>query len=497
MPHLPESMVEKIMNNLTSNRDRNSASLVNKLWYTVDGNSRRTVYVSNCYAVSPSRVIDRFPNLRSLILKSNSGISYPRFDSNDWDGTVDPWIDAMCRNCPLLEELRLKRMIVSDQNLDVISTRFPNFKSLVLSSCSGFTIAGLSAIASNCSKLEQLEVERCDITDHTGVWLRSFPESLSSLVSLNISCIKGEVNPTDVSQLVARCPNLTTLSLRKTVSLDTVRRILMKSPQLVHLGVGSTLQNSLRSFLQLSLSLNNRESIQSLEFFHRIPKMLLHVFYPVCVNLVFLNVRFAAILPSIELINFIKKCTKLRRLWVRGGCIGDEGLEAVSNTCKNLEDLRVYPGTKGYSVTEVGLTAISTGCQKLKTLTYFCSQMTNTALVTFSKNCPNVTRFKLIISTPKQPDHTTLQPFDHGFGAIVQSCKGLVKLTASGLLTNDVFLYIGMYAERLEVLSVPGGCESDDAGMQYVINGCKNLKKVKNITASDFGDAQSANIYEY
>lgn len=168
-----------------------------------------------------------------------------------------------------------------------------------------------------CRNLEQLDVERCVVTDDTTQWLRSFPESLSSLVSLNISCIKGIVNPTDVSQLVARCPNLTTLSLSKSVSVDTIRRILIKSPQLVHLGVGSTtIHNTQRSFLQLSLSLHNRKSIQSLTLFHRIPTMLIRAFYPVCMNLVFLNVRFGTSLPSIELVNFIRQCTQLKRLWV-------------------------------------------------------------------------------------------------------------------------------------------------------------------------------------
>ncbi|KAJ0724848.1 putative leucine-rich repeat domain superfamily, transport inhibitor response 1 [Helianthus annuus] len=497
MPHLPESLLEIIINNLTSNLDRNSASLVNKQWYRIDRNTRRTVYVSNCHAVVPTRVIERFPNLRSLVLNGRSGVVYPRFVDNDWDGTVDPWVKVMSERCPMLEHLKLKRMVVSDQMLQMVSTCFRGFKSLVLCSCSGFTIVGLSAIASNCRNLERLEVERCAVVDHTGQWLRCFPETLSSLVSLNISCIRGLINPTDLSQLVARCPNLSTLSLRKTVSIDTVRRILMKSPQLVHLGVGCTLQNTQTSFLQLSLSLHNREPIQSLTFFHRIPTMLLHALYPVCSNLVFLNVRFAASLTIVELVNFIKKCTTLRRLWVRGDCIGDEGLEAVSNNCKNLEDLRVFQGGGGgIVVTEVGLTAISIGCQKLKKLTYCCSQMTNSALVTFSKNCPDITRFKLIISTPKHPDHTTLQPFDHGYGAIVESCKDLKKLTASGLLTNDVFLYIGMYAERLEVLSVPSGCESD-AGIEYVFNGCKNLKKVEINTFSFLDDALSAHIYDY
>ncbi|GJW03518.1 hypothetical protein Tco_1562374 [Tanacetum coccineum] len=46
--------------------------------------------------------------------------------------------------------------------------------------------------------------------------------------------------------------------------------------------------------------------------------------------------------------------------------------------------------------------------------------MTNAALVTVSKNCPNITCFKLIASTPNQPDHLTLQSFDYGYGAADQ-----------------------------------------------------------------------------
>lgn len=45
----------------------------------------------------------------------------------------------------------MKRMVVSDETLVLISTAFPNFKSLVLISCVGFSGNGLDAIATNCS----------------------------------------------------------------------------------------------------------------------------------------------------------------------------------------------------------------------------------------------------------------------------------------------------------------------------------------------------------
>ena len=49
-----------------------------------------------------------------------------------------------------LEELRLKRMVVSDESLELLSRSFVGFKSLVLVSCDGFTTDGLASIAANC-----------------------------------------------------------------------------------------------------------------------------------------------------------------------------------------------------------------------------------------------------------------------------------------------------------------------------------------------------------
>lgn len=182
--------------------------------------------------------------------------------------------------------------------------------------------------------------------------------------------------------------------------------------------------------------------------------------------------------------------TKYLNLFQVLDCIGDKGLMVVSSTCKELQELRVFPsdpyvgGNAG--VTEEGLVSVSSGCPKLHSLLYFCQQMTNAALSTVAKNCPRFTRFRLCILDPKKPDHVTSLPLDEGFGAIVQSCKDLRRLSLSGLLTDQVFLYIGMYAERLEMLSVAFAGDSDK-GMNYVLNGCKNLRKLE-IRDCPFGD---------
>lgn len=171
-------------------------------------------------------------------------------------------------------------------------------------------------------------------------------------------------------------------------------------------------------------------------------------------------------------------------------CIGDKGLEVVASTCKDLQELRVFPsdlnGVGHAAVTEEGLVAISIGCPKLHSLLYFCQQMTNAALITVAKNCPNFIRFRLCILDPTRPDPVTAQPLDEGFGAIVQACKNLRRLSLSGLLTDQMFLYIGMYAEQLEMLSIAFAGDSDK-GMLYVLNGCKKLRKLE-IRDSPFGN---------
>ena len=171
-------------------------------------------------------------------------------------------------------------------------------------------------------------------------------------------------------------------------------------------------------------------------------------------------------------------------------CIGDKGLEVVASKCKELQELRVFPsvpfGIGPAAVTEKGLVAISMGCPKLHSILYFCQQMTNAALITVAKNCPNFIRFRLCILDATKPDSDTMQPLDEGFGAIVQSCKHLRRLSLTGLLTDKVFLYIGMYAEKLEMLSIAFAGESDN-GMVYVLNGCKKLRKLE-IRDSPFGN---------
>ncbi|BFG27181.1 hypothetical protein CerSpe_134550 [Prunus speciosa] len=490
MNYFPDEVIEHIFDSVTSHKDRNAVSLVCKSWYRIERFSRGRVFIGNCYAISPERVIERFPGLKSLTLKGKPHFADFNLVPHDWGGFLQPWVEALVDSRVGLEELRLKRMVVSDETLELLSRSFLNFKSLVLVSCEGFTTDGLAAIAANCRFLKELDLQENDIDDHRGQWLSCFPENCTSLVSLNFACLKGEINLAALERLVARSPNLKVLRLNRAVPPDTLQKVLMRAPQLVDLGTGSyALDPDSETYNKLKATILKCKSIKSLSGFLEVAPRCLPAIYPICSNLTSLNLSYAPGVHGSELIKLIRHCGKLQRLWILD-CIGDKGLGVIASTCKELQELRVFPsdpfGVGHAAVTEEGLVAISAGCPKLHSLLYFCQQMTNAALITVAKNCPNFIRFRLCILDPTRPDAVTMQPLDEGFGAIVQACKNIRRLSLSGLLTDQVFLYIGMYAEQLEMLSIAFAGDSDK-GMLYVLNGCKKLRKLE-IRDSPFGN---------
>ncbi|KAL2939649.1 Protein AUXIN SIGNALING F-BOX 3 [Bienertia sinuspersici] len=483
MNYFPEEVLEHIFDFVTTNQDRNSVSLVCKTWFKVERESRSRVFIGNCYAISPERLIGRFPRLRALTLKGKPHFADFNLVPYDWGAYVYPWIKALAKGCPSFEELKLKRMVVTDESLELLSKSCLNFKSLVLVSCEGFTTDGLAAVASNCRYLRELDLQENEVDDRKGHWLSCFPENCTSLVSLNFACLKGEVNLAALERLVSRSPNLKSLRLNRAVPLETLQKILSKAPQLTDLGTGSFIHDpKSETFNNLKNAVSKCESIKSLSGFLEVAARCLPAVYPLCSNLTTLNLSYAPGISGVELTQLILQCKNLQRLWILD-CIGDKGLAVVADTCKELEELRVFPSDPyapgdAAAVTEEGLVAISSGCPKLNSVLYFCHQMTNAGLITVAKNCPNFTRFRLCILDPIKPDPITGEPLDEGFGAIVQSCKQLKRLSISGLLTDKVFLYIGMYAMKLEMLSVAFAGDSDEA-MINVMNGCKKLRKLE------------------
>ncbi|KAL5712791.1 GPI-anchored mannoprotein [Ranunculus cassubicifolius] len=493
----PQEVIEHIFSFLKSDEDRNTISLVCKAWYEIDRWSRKVVFIGNCYALSPRILISRFPELRSVSMKGKPHFADFNLVPEGWGGFLYPWISAMVEAYPLLEELRLKRMVVTDECLELISKSFKNFKVLVLTSCEGFSTDGLAAIAANCRNMKELDLRECEVDDRNSHWLTHFSEYCTSLVSLNFACLDVEVNFSALERLVGRCTNLKTLKLNRSVPLEKIPNLLRRAPQLTDIGTSAFSADILPELhSNLVGAFAGCKELNSLSGFWEVVPAYLPVVYSTCSRVVNLNLSYATI-PSADLIKLITQCKNLQHLWVLD-YIEDTGLEAIAASCKELSELRVFPSDphgleQNVSLTENGLVSVSEGCPKLHSVLYFCHRMSNAALFTIARNRPNFTRFRLCIIDQHTPDYLTKEPLDTGFGAIVQNCKDLQRLSMSGLLTDRVFEYIGAHAMKLEMLSVAFAGDSD-LGLHHVLSGCQNLRKLE-IMDCPFGDeALLANV---
>ncbi|KAH9605863.1 hypothetical protein KSS87_007105 [Heliosperma pusillum] len=478
----PEEVLEHVLSFIESHSDLNSVSLVCKTWYEVDRWCRRKIFVGNCYAVDPTYAIRRFKDVRSLTIKGKPHFADFNLVPDGWGAHSFPWIYGFSVGFPGLEELRFKRMVVTDEGLELIGNKLRNFRVLVLCSCDGFSTNGLASIAANCRNLRTLDLCESEVDDRSGNWISDFPDTYTSLESLNIACLTSELRFCSLERLVARCPNLKSLRLNRAVPLEKLAILLEKAPQLVNFGTGSFLTElSTEAYSKLTKAFTGCKSLKGLSGLYDVVPNYLPALYPVCSGLTSLNLSYATI-HSPDLIELVGHCPSLQRLWVLD-YIEDSGLEMLAQTCKDLRELRVFPSEPyiqepNVCLTEQGLVSVAMGCPKLQSILYFCRQFSNEALCTIAKNRPNLTRFRLCIIEPQCPDYLTNQPLDDGFGAIVEHCKDLRRLSLSGLLTDRVFEYIGTHAKKLEMLSLAFAGESD-LGLHYLLSGCKNLRKLE------------------
>lgn len=478
----PDEVLERVLSLIDSHKDRSSVSLVCKDWYNAERWSRRHVFIGNCYSVSPEIVAARFPRIRSVTIKGKPRFSDFNLVPEDWGADIHPWLSVFATAYPFLEELRLKRMAVTDESLEFLATNFQSFKALSLLSCDGFSTDGLKAIATHCKNLTELDIQENGIDDLGGHWLSCFPETLTSLEVLNFASLNSEVSFEALEKLISRSKSLRVLKVNRNVSLDQLQKLLVHAPQLMELGTGTFMQELVSGpVTEIKNTFGNCKKLVTLSGLWDASSLYLPVIYGACVNLTFLNLSYAT-LRSGELAILLSHCKSLRRLWLLD-TVGDKGLEAVGSSCPLLEELRVFPADPldqeiFLGVTESGFVSVSQGCPKLRYVLYFCRQMTNAAVATIARNCPDFTHFRLCIMNPGQPDYLTKEPMDEAFGSIVKTCTKLQRLAVSGLLTDRTFEYIGKYSKNLETLSV-AFAGSSDLGMECVLGGCPKLRKLE------------------
>nr|CAD1830015.1 unnamed protein product [Ananas comosus var. bracteatus] len=506
----PDEVWEQVFSFLGSDADRNAAAAVCRAWARAERRSRRRVFVGNCYAVAPAAAVARFPEARAAAVKGSptsptstsspaTGAAAPTPGSPPWprggpssrSSASSAWSSPTTASRPLPGPSRTSACLPSPPAtaspprasppsphtagiyhcMMVVRPFLEN--RVALFELSVWHYGDSDYRVYEKENLRELDLQENMIEENCSHWLSHFPESFTSLVNLNIACLEGEVNVSVLERLVSRCPNLKTLRLNHAFPLDKLNILLRRAPQLIDLGTGRfDAEYYPELFHKLESAFSGCKSLRGLSGIWEAVPAHLPALYSICEGLTSLNLSYATI-QSPDLIKLVMDF------------IEDAGLAAVASSCKLLQELRVFPSDPygeaaqpPVSLTERGLIAVSTGCPMLHSVLYFCRQMTNSALITVAHNRPNLIRFRLCILEPHTPDYLTFQPLDAGFSAIVESCRDLCRLSLSGLLTDRVFKSIGAYADCLEMLSVAFAGDSD-AGLHYILSGCKSLKKLE------------------
>jgi hypothetical protein len=221
----PEEIWEMIFCFVQRAADRNAISQVCKQFYTLEARTREKVLISSCYAVKPTSVADRFPNAIAFSVKGKPRVVDFSLipDAQKWGAYATPWVDLFAERYPSLSQLRLKRMSVSDADIQTLAQGCgKSLQILELEKCSGFSTMGLRSIAQACRKLRVLSFAESEVQQQVdGVsshWLSMLAETASSLQVLDMPLV--EIDDEDMRVLFNLATRCHTLRICESMKID-------------------------------------------------------------------------------------------------------------------------------------------------------------------------------------------------------------------------------------------------------------------------------------
>ncbi|KAG0590086.1 hypothetical protein KC19_1G070600 [Ceratodon purpureus] len=451
--------------------DRASASLVCKQWHRVDGETRKYVSVSNCYAAPPSALSKRFPNVEYFKIKGKPRAVEFNLLVDDWGGYASAWVEEIVRAYPRLHTIHFRRMDVSDNDLKLLAKGCGSaLQVLKLDKCSGFSTLGLQFIARSCRSLRTLYLEESEIEDEGHEWLLDLGRNVPGLERLNLASTgieEGDVNDALVF-LMQNCKGLNSLKVGE-MELQNFKEIMKHSTiPLLELGTGCY---------------SKRDGVREELTFDA-------AFIPWVSRLRVLDLKFMN-LNAAGHCQLLACCPLLEELEARIE-IGDEGLEVVGKTCKYLRRIRIDDQDSPGFITHMGLIAVAEGCRELEFLVMYMRDVTNASLAAVGRCSANLTDFRIVLL--KTLEHPEDLPLDEGVGSLLQGCSKLTRFSVylrPGGLSDRGMSYIGKFGGKLKWILL--GCSGDsDQGLLDLSYGCQNLRRLelRGCPFSDYALAQ-------
>lgn len=236
----PDEILKRIIDSLCDPVDRNALSLACKRLNVIEGQSRETVLISNCYAIKPRTLVSRFPNARSITIKGKPRmVDFSFFPHAEvWGAFARPWVEVLVESYRPIRHLKMKRMTISDSDIQLlVSVCGESLQKLEMEKCSGFSTRGLEMIARTCENLVVLNLSETDIENEGAPsWLTTLAENAKSLQVLDLSLteVRG-VEQQVVEELASRCH---TLRLCEALNIEHVLPVLEAAKDTVrHMGI--------------------------------------------------------------------------------------------------------------------------------------------------------------------------------------------------------------------------------------------------------------------
>ncbi|PWA56110.1 hypothetical protein CTI12_AA422180 [Artemisia annua] len=413
--------------------DRNSLSLVSRKLYELDGITRKQVTVHVHYLRNPSRLSQRFPNIKSLTL---IGLWYATLGLKI---KISPWIRELTVSCKVLKQLVICDMYVVDEDLELLGrTRGKDLRVLKIEGGNGVSKSGLVHVAKYCNQLRTFcfEDDFIDRVDICGNWLRELALHNKVIESLHISTLFDDTDVNDLTLLAKNCSkSLVSLKIspcsHSLVSLKTSRRCSL-----------SKLGEALRHAVKL-------EDFDGAYFDE---------------DDEFIGFKFPLNMRCLDV--------PIWKFYIPRMYVEDRGLQVVGQFCKKLRKL-----TYGGRATHMGLIALAEGCLNLENLDVTLLDISNEALDCIGTHLKNLGDFRMNLC---KEDGITDLPLDSGIRALLNGCSKLESLNINlcpGGLTDIGLGYIGKYGHNLKFLSLTYVGESD-AGLVGLSKGCPKLREL-------------------
>uniref|UniRef100_A0A0D9Z535 Coronatine-insensitive protein 1 n=1 Tax=Oryza glumipatula TaxID=40148 RepID=A0A0D9Z535_9ORYZ len=482
---IPDVALGLVMGFVEDPWDRDAISLVCRHWCRVDALSRKHVTVAMAYSTTPDRLFRRFPCLESLKLKAKPRAAMFNLIPEDWGGSASPWIRQLSASFHFLKALHLRRMIVSDDDLDVlVRAKAHMLSSFKLDRCSGFSTSSLALVARTCKKLETLFLEDSIIAEkENDEWIRELATNNNVLETLNFFLTDLRASPAYLTLLVRNCRRLKVLKISECFMLDLVD--LFRTAEILQDFAGGSFDDQ-----------GQVEESRNYENYYFPPSLLrlsllymgtkeMQVLFPYGAALKKLDLQFT-FLSTEDHCQLVQRCPNLEILEVRD-VIGDRGLEVVAQTCKKLQRLRVERGDDDQGgledehgmVTQVGLMAVAQGCPHLEYWAVHVTDITNAALEAIGTYSSSLNDFRLVLLDREA--NITESPLDNGVRALLRGCTKLRRFAfyvRPGALSDVGLGYIGEFSKTIRYMLL-GNVGESDQGLLQLSTGCPSLQKLE------------------